>query len=102
LPARQARDPAADGAARLRPVTGDTPRNQLMAVTTLTVIPVLILFVLAQRTFIRGIATTGLKGVGSAVRPTRDLAEAHRRPCVAVSFGCVYFAKALELAPWPS
>jgi multiple sugar transport system permease protein len=41
---------------------GDTPWNQLMAAATLIVLPVLVLFVLAQRTFIRGIATTGLKG----------------------------------------
>lgn len=42
--------------------SGDTPWNQLMAAATLIVLPVLVLFVLAQRTFIRGIATTGLKG----------------------------------------
>jgi multiple sugar transport system permease protein len=42
--------------------SGDTPWNQLMAASTLTVLPVLVLFLLAQRTFIRGIATTGLKG----------------------------------------
>ncbi len=42
--------------------SGDTPWNQLMAAATLIVLPVLALFVLAQRTFIRGIATTGLKG----------------------------------------
>jgi multiple sugar transport system permease protein len=41
---------------------GDTPWNQLMAASTLIILPVLVLFVLAQRTFIRGIATTGLKG----------------------------------------
>ena len=41
---------------------GDTPWNQLMAAATLMVLPVLVLFALAQRTFIRGIATTGLKG----------------------------------------
>lgn len=40
---------------------GDTPWNQLMAAATLIILPVLALFVLAQRTFIRGIATTGLK-----------------------------------------
>jgi multiple sugar transport system permease protein len=42
--------------------SGDTPWNQLMAAATLIVAPVLILFFLAQRTFIRGITTTGLKG----------------------------------------
>ena len=41
---------------------GDTPWNQLMAASTLIILPVLVLFMLAQRTFIRGIATTGLKG----------------------------------------
>lgn len=41
---------------------GDTPWNQLMAASTLVVAPVLIVFLFAQRTFIRGIATTGLKG----------------------------------------
>ena len=41
---------------------GDTPWNQLMAAATLVILPVLVLFLLAQRTFIRGIATTGLKG----------------------------------------
>jgi multiple sugar transport system permease protein len=41
---------------------GDTPWNQMMAAATLIVLPVLVLFVLAQRTFIRGIATTGIKG----------------------------------------
>jgi multiple sugar transport system permease protein len=41
---------------------GDTPWNELMAATTLTILPVLILFLLAQRTFIRGIASAGLKG----------------------------------------
>jgi multiple sugar transport system permease protein len=42
--------------------SGDTPWNQLMAAATLVVLPILILFFLAQRTFIRGIATTGMKG----------------------------------------
>jgi len=42
--------------------SGDTPWNQMMAASTLIVIPVLVLFLLAQRTFIRGITTTGLKG----------------------------------------
>ncbi|MGE0479611.1 MAG: carbohydrate ABC transporter permease [Phycisphaerae bacterium] len=42
--------------------SGDTPWNQLMAASTLVVLPVIVLFVYAQRTFIRGIATTGLKG----------------------------------------
>ncbi len=42
--------------------SGDTPWNQLMAASTLILIPVIVLFLLAQRTFIRGIATTGIKG----------------------------------------
>jgi multiple sugar transport system permease protein len=42
--------------------SGNTPWNQLMAASVLIVLPVLILFLLTQRTFIRGIATTGLKG----------------------------------------
>lgn len=42
--------------------SGDTPWNQMMAATTLMVVPVVVLFLFAQRTFIRGITTTGLKG----------------------------------------
>jgi multiple sugar transport system permease protein len=42
--------------------SGDTPWNELMAASTLIILPVLLAFILAQRTFIRGIATTGLKG----------------------------------------
>lgn len=41
---------------------GDTPWNQLLAASTMICLPVLILFLLAQETFIRGITTTGLKG----------------------------------------
>ena len=41
--------------------SGGTSYNLLMAASVLIVAPVLILFFLAQRTFIRGIATTGLK-----------------------------------------
>lgn len=41
--------------------SGDTPWNQLMAASTLLILPVVVLFVFAQQTFIRGIATTGLK-----------------------------------------
>jgi multiple sugar transport system permease protein len=33
-----------------------------MAASTLVVLPVIVLFFLAQRTFIEGIATTGTKG----------------------------------------
>ena len=41
---------------------GGTPWHLLMAASTLVVLPVLLLFFLAQRTFIEGIATTGMKG----------------------------------------
>jgi len=50
------------GLQALQSKAGDTPWNQLMAAATLIVLPVLVLFLLAQRTFIRGIATTGIKG----------------------------------------
>lgn len=40
---------------------GNVPWNLLMAASTLVVLPVLIVFLLAQRTFIEGIATSGLK-----------------------------------------
>ena len=33
-----------------------------MAASAVTILPVIILFLLAQKTFIRGIATAGLKG----------------------------------------
>ncbi len=46
----------------LQSKAGDTPWNELMAATALIVAPVIVLFLFAQRTFIRGIATTGLKG----------------------------------------
>jgi multiple sugar transport system permease protein len=41
---------------------GGTPWHLLMAASTLVVLPVLVLFFLAQKTFIEGIATTGMKG----------------------------------------
>jgi multiple sugar transport system permease protein len=41
---------------------GGTPWNLLMAACTLVTAPLLILFVITQRTFIEGIATTGMKG----------------------------------------
>jgi multiple sugar transport system permease protein len=41
---------------------GGTPWAQLMAASVLVILPVLMLFFLAQKTFIEGIATTGLKG----------------------------------------
>lgn len=40
---------------------GNTPWNLLMAASTLVVAPVLVLFVLTQRTLIRGISADGLK-----------------------------------------
>jgi multiple sugar transport system permease protein len=46
----------------LQSKAGDTPWNELMAATALIVAPVIVLFLFAQQTFIRGIATTGLKG----------------------------------------
>ena len=52
----------AQGLQFLQSRSGDTPWNQLMAASVLLIVPVLVLFFLAQRTFIRGIATTGLKG----------------------------------------
>ncbi len=42
--------------------THQTSTNLLMAANVMSVLPVLILFFVAQRFFIRGIATTGLKG----------------------------------------
>ncbi len=41
---------------------GQTPWNLLMAATTIMVAPVLVLFVLMQRTFVEGISTAGSKG----------------------------------------
>ena len=42
--------------------THQTSTNLLMAANVMSMLPVLLLFFLAQRFFIRGIATTGLKG----------------------------------------
>jgi multiple sugar transport system permease protein len=42
--------------------SGDTSWHLLMAASTLVVLPAILLFFLAQRTFIEGIATTGTKG----------------------------------------
>ena len=39
-----------------------TPWPELMAASTMTVLPLIVLFFLAQRHFIRGLATCGLKG----------------------------------------
>lgn len=50
------------GLQALQAKSGDTPWNQLMAAATLIILPILALFLLTQRTFVRGVATTGLKG----------------------------------------
>jgi multiple sugar transport system permease protein len=39
-----------------------TNTNLLMAANVMSMVPVLLLFFFAQRYFVRGIATTGLKG----------------------------------------
>ena len=41
---------------------GGTPWHLLMAASVLVILPVIVLFFLAQKTFIEGIATTGMKG----------------------------------------
>jgi len=41
---------------------GGTQWNMLMAASVLVIVPVILLFFLTQRTFIQGIATTGMKG----------------------------------------
>jgi len=50
------------GLQNLQSQHGGTPWHILMAASVLVILPVLILFFLAQKTFIEGIATTGLKG----------------------------------------
>jgi multiple sugar transport system permease protein len=42
--------------------TSGTPWELVMAASVLVILPVIVLFFLAQKTFIQGIATTGLKG----------------------------------------
>lgn len=42
--------------------SGGTPWELLMAATILTILPILALFFMARKTFIQGIATTGMKG----------------------------------------
>lgn len=49
------------GLQALQGTISGTPWHHLMAASTLVLLPVLVLFFLTQRTFIRGIATTGLK-----------------------------------------
>ena len=41
---------------------GTTPWNLVMAASTIMVAPVLLLFLFAQRSFLEGISTTGMKG----------------------------------------
>jgi ABC-type glycerol-3-phosphate transport system permease component len=50
------------GLANMQSALGLSQFGQIMAVATLTVVPVLIIFIAAQRFFIEGIATSGLKG----------------------------------------
>ncbi len=49
------------GLALYQSQAGNVPWNLLMAASTLVLAPVLVLFVLTQRTFVEGIATQGLK-----------------------------------------
>ena len=49
------------GLQALQGTISGTPWHHLMAASSLVLLPVLVLFFLTQRTFIRGIATTGLK-----------------------------------------
>jgi multiple sugar transport system permease protein len=50
------------GLANMQSALGLSQFGQIMAVATLTVVPVLAAFIVAQRFFIQGIATSGLKG----------------------------------------
>jgi multiple sugar transport system permease protein len=58
---RQEQFTLALGLQNFQSVQGGTSWHYLMAASTLVVIPVMVLFFLTQRTFIRGISTTGLK-----------------------------------------
>jgi len=42
---------------------GKTPWHLIMAASTLSILPILVLFVVGQKYYVRGIITTGLKGV---------------------------------------
>ncbi|HUV94996.1 MAG TPA: carbohydrate ABC transporter permease [Anaerolineae bacterium] len=42
---------------------GKTPWHLIMAAATVSILPILVLFVLGQKYYVRGIVTTGLKGV---------------------------------------
>ena len=59
--ARERQYTLALGLQALQSTISGTPWHHLMAASTLVVLPVLGLFFLTQRTFLRGIATTGLK-----------------------------------------
>jgi multiple sugar transport system permease protein len=50
------------GLSNLQSQHGGASQGQLMAASVLVILPVLTLFFLAQKTFIEGIATTGMKG----------------------------------------
>lgn len=50
------------GLAKLATGQGDVPWNSVMGITFLSILPPLILFIVAQRYFVQGVATTGLKG----------------------------------------
>ena len=41
---------------------GQSPFNEVMAAASIAVLPLILIFVVGQRFFVRGIATTGLKG----------------------------------------
>jgi len=40
----------------------DTQWQNLMAATTISIIPIIVIFFLAQKTFVEGITLTGIKG----------------------------------------
>jgi ABC-type glycerol-3-phosphate transport system permease component len=46
----------------MKPSAYGTEVGPLLALSLLAVIPILILFFVGQKTFVQGIATTGLKG----------------------------------------
>jgi len=50
------------GLQRFQGVQGNVQYHLMMAVATLTVLPIIIMFFLAQRYFVRGIVMTGMKG----------------------------------------
>jgi multiple sugar transport system permease protein len=50
------------GLQNLQSQAGNTPWNYLMGASVLVITPAIILFFLAQKSFIEGIATTGMKG----------------------------------------